>query len=271
MVGLEEKKVVFTGTRRLEDLRSLVESRGGVALIRPTQGTAYAVEDELKPYIQRLVDGYYHWIVLTTGGGTEALLQVADTLGQKDQLIEVLRHSKVAVRGYKTHNLLKKLGIEPAIRDENGTTADLIHALESYDLTGNHIAIQLYGEPLPELTQFLKGKKAEFDELYPYKYHAPDLEVLKNLVYEIVQGEVDAVAFTSAVQVRNLIQYAEEAHQLDALQKGLNEQVLAGAVGKVTAETLNEAGIHRVIKPEHERMGALVVALENFFKENESN
>ncbi|MNG22492.1 bifunctional uroporphyrinogen-III synthetase/response regulator domain protein [compost metagenome] len=43
--------------------------------------------------------------------------------------------------------------------------------------------------------------------------------------------------------------------------------VLAAAVGKVTAEALFEEGIERVLYPEEERMGSMVVALSRYYSE----
>ena len=41
--------------------------------------------------------------------------------------------------------------------------------------------------------------------------------------------------------------------------------VLAVAVGKVTAEALYEEGVNRVLFPEEERMGSMVVAMSRHF------
>ena len=40
--------------------------------------------------------------------------------------------------------------------------------------------------------------------------------------------------------------------------------VLAVAVGKVTAEALREEGIERILAPENERMGAMIIELSNY-------
>ncbi len=267
MSGLNGKKVVLTGTRRLEEISSLVESRGGIPLIRSTQGQVCPTEKELEPYIHRLIQGDYDWVVLTTGSGTETILKVAETLGLGEEVKTALRRTKIALRGYKTQNVVKSLGLAPLIRDEDGTTTNLIKTLASHHLKGKRIAIQLYGEPIPELNEFLEKEKVQYDELYPYRYLTPDPGVLDTLVKEILECEVQGVALTSAVQVRNLFHHGQEQGLSDQLVKAFNEQVVAGVVGKVTAETLQEAGVSRMVKPDRERMGAMIMAMDRFFKE----
>ena len=43
------------------------------------------------------------------------------------------------------------------------------------------------------------------------------------------------------------------------------EKTVATAVGKVTAEALVEEGIERIVVPQHERMGAMIVELGALF------
>ncbi|HBI03271.1 MAG TPA: uroporphyrinogen-III synthase, partial [Paenibacillaceae bacterium] len=61
--------------------------------------------------------------------------------------------------------------------------------------------------------------------------------------------------------------HGQEQGLSDQLVKAFNEQVVAGVVGKVTAETLQEAGVSRMVKPDRERMGAMIMAMDRFFKE----
>jgi len=45
--------------------------------------------------------------------------------------------------------------------------------------------------------------------------------------------------------------------------------VLAAAVGKVTAEALREEGVERLLAPDLERMGAMIVELARFYETEE--
>jgi uroporphyrinogen-III synthase len=44
---------------------------------------------------------------------------------------------------------------------------------------------------------------------------------------------------------------------------------VAAAVGKVTAQGLREEGIERMVVPEEERMGSMMVTLGRYFAQNQ--
>lgn len=264
--GLMGKKIILTGSRRSEEMDLLIKKQGGTAITRPIQGDVILEENQVKLSIKKLIREPIDWIILTTGIGTETIFNIADEMGLGKELRGAFRGAKIAVRGYKTQNALKKFGFIPTIRDQNGTMQDLIHALDAYHITGKRIAAQLYGDTIPELDRFLERKKAIYFEILPYRYLSPDPRILQIILRDICNKTVDATAFTSALQVRNLFNYAVEQEMLQPLQDALNEDVLAVAVGKVTADALKEAGITRVVKPERERMGAMIMAMDNYFR-----
>ena len=47
------------------------------------------------------------------------------------------------------------------------------------------------------------------------------------------------------------------------------DKTVATAVGKVTAEALREEAIERIVVPEHERMGAMIIELAHYFEGRE--
>ncbi|MDV2583707.1 uroporphyrinogen-III synthase, partial [Alkalibacillus haloalkaliphilus] len=81
--------------------------------------------------------------VLTTGIGTEKLLELAEGVGLKEDLLQLLEKTNIAARGYKTKNALKKHGLTPTISDDDGTTTGLIRAMEAIDFKGKKVAVQL--------------------------------------------------------------------------------------------------------------------------------
>ena len=89
--------------------------------------------------------------------------------------------------------------------------------------------------------------------------------MVERLVEEIVTGQVDAVTLTSTVQVRYLMGCAAKLGKLEEVRDAFGSRVLAVAVGKVTAEAVQEEGVQRVLFPEEERMGSMVVAMSKFF------
>lgn len=269
MPRLDGKKIAVTGARRFEELRKLIENLGGIALSRPAQGTIYLVDDELKENLKSVMKRpKVDWFILTTCSGLETLISTANEMDMERDFIEMLNNSRIAARGYKTVSVLKNLGLNPAVRDDDGTTDGLIRELSAEEFEGRKVAIQLHGEPIPKLTQWLEKHGAEYIELMPYRHTSPDDQVMQTLVREITHNEIHAVAFTTASQVRSAIDWAKKTGLFNQVIDAFNHRIFAAAVGKVTTEALIEAGIERVVVPAEERMGSMIVELAKQFSDS---
>ncbi|NPC93451.1 uroporphyrinogen-III synthase [Bacillus sp. WMMC1349] len=264
--GLNGKRIVIGASRKLEDMCTLIKKQGGTPIVRSLQGTVFLAEKQVGPDLQAFVEKGADWVVFTTGVGTEALVSLAEKLGMRNRFIQIVSEAKAAVRGYKTIAALKKLGITPEAIDEDGTTKGLIKSLEPYDLTGKRVMVQLHGENAPDLLTFLKAKGATVVPLLPYQHVAPNQETVALLCQELQNHEVDAVCFTTAIQVRSLFNFAREKGIAPNLVQSFHEQVLPVAVGKVTAEALKEVGINEIVTPQLERMGAMIVELSRYYE-----
>jgi len=266
MQGLVNKRVALTGSRKLEEISTMIEKKGGTAFKRPIQETVKCPYTEFEKEIRQFAENGADWVVLTTGIGTTVLLEAAEYFGVLDKFLQQLKNTKVAVRGYKTKNVLKKHAIEPVAVDDDGTNVGLLRALDPYSFNGQNVYIQLHGEPVPILTKFFEERNANIQEVLPYKTIVPNPEIVEQLVDEILRREVDAVAFTASPQVRVLFQTAEQKGVLAQLIDAFSQEVIAVAVGKVTGSELTERGIKRIVMPEHERMGAMIVALDEYYQ-----
>ncbi len=266
MKKLNNKKVVIAGSRKTEEMSQLIEKQGGIPVIRPLQGLIYFDESAIEQELLFCVNNRIDWFVLTTGTGTDTLLGAAERLGIHSTLIQKIKEVKVAARGYKTYALLKKLDIKPEIVDEDGTMQGLIRSMDLCDFAGKTVVVQLHGEPQPDLIQFLENRGANVIQLLPYRHVEPESSTLETLCHELTTKSIDAVCFTTAVQVRYLFEYAKRHGIADAVRESFNTRVNAVAVGKVTEDALREEGLDLVIVPESERMGAMVIELVKYYE-----
>ncbi|MFJ7744435.1 uroporphyrinogen-III synthase [Peribacillus sp. NPDC097295] len=268
MSKLNGRNIALLGARKTEELSKIVHNLGGIPLVRSAQGTVYLNDSHLEEDVNRLIEGEFDWIILTTGMGTELLYNTAVRMEAGDRFIETLQKMKIAVRGYKTKNLLKKLGLEPTVRDDDGSMAGLVRNLEGH-LSGNvKVALQLHGDPAPLLMNWLDERLIEHKEILPYEHIAPETETMTLLIQEILDGKIDAVMFTSAPQPRNLMKFARDLGVEARLINRFESDVVALAVGKVTAQVIIEEGIDRVIYPEDQRMGSAMVELVKFYQDH---
>lgn len=256
--------VALAGPRKAEEMAKLVQNMGGTALHRPAQGTVFLDDQALREGIAAWIAHPPDLAILTTGMGLEALFEMAAQMEVEARFLEILSASPIAARGYKTVNALKKRGLQPEVRDDDGSTAGLLRGLKDWDLRGKSVVLQLHGDPAPQLAAWLKEAGATVLQVEPYRHTPPEPGALALLYDEITKGRVDAVAFTSAPQFRFLAQYAREQGKLEELVQAFAHKVLAVSVGRITSESLKEEGITRIVMPEHERMGSMFVELGKY-------
>src|SRR5690606_33913366 len=112
------------------------------------------------------------------------------------------------------------------------TTERVIRTLADENLQGRRIAVQLYGtDTNPTLMDFLRQAGSMTAPVAPYVY-ADDVEnrQVEELIQELGSGTLDAIAFTSATQVRRLFQIGRRSvgeTQLVSILRG----VAVAAVG----------------------------------------
>ncbi|MBT2288206.1 uroporphyrinogen-III synthase [Paenibacillus albidus] len=260
--------VALAGPRKSEEMAKLVQNMGGTALFRPAQGTVFLDDEALREGLASWMERPPHWAILTTGMGLDALFAMAEGMGTDAQFQKVLSGSQIAARGYKTVNALKKRGLLPEVRDDDGSTTGLIRGLQAYDLRGKEVVLQLHGDPAPRMISWLEEAGALTRQVLPYRHTPPEPADMEQLLSEITGGKIDAVAFTSAPQFRFLAEYARSQGQLQELVQSFGDRVLALSVGRITSEALKEEGIERIVMPEHERMGSMFVELGRYVAAN---
>ena len=263
---LMNRRVAIAGDRRFDDIQKLVSKQGGEAVSRPMMRSAPLDDPETTEAVLKLCDEGCDWLILLTGMGTQAMVKVAESLGRKDDLLTQMQRAKIAARGYKTVKALRELGLKPVAQDDDGTTEGLRRQLEPYDFTGAKVAFKLHGERVPELTEWLESRSASVYEIPLYRYQPPSDTEVQTLLDEIFSGQLDAVAFTSNTQVNYLFAVAERFGQAETLRDTFTNNVQAVSVGHMTSAALREAGVTNIVQPEHERMGAMIVALAEYYR-----
>src|SRR5688572_5465657 len=101
-------------------------------------------------FADALAAGGFDVVVLLTGVGTRALLDVVDHAGTRGAVVAALAATKVAVRGPKPLAVLRELKIEPwVLAPEPNTWRELLAAIDAKtgdaQLEGLRVAVQEYG------------------------------------------------------------------------------------------------------------------------------
>jgi uroporphyrinogen-III synthase len=123
---------------------------------------------------------------------------------------------------------------------------------------GLRIAVQLHGEPLPELVSALRDGGATVVEVPVYRWLPPvDVGPVRRLVEQLLSGAIDGVVFTSGPAVTSLLDRAEEMGLRDDVLQALRTDVVAFCIGPVTGERLERDDVP-TLQPARSRLGALV-------------
>jgi uroporphyrinogen-III synthase len=127
---------------------------------------------------------------------------------------------------------------------------------------GLRIAVQLHGEPLPDVVEALGVAGAEVVEVPVYRWMPPaDIGPLDRLIDSVLAGGVDVMTFTSAPAAASLLARAKDRGVQGELLAALRGPVVAVCVGPVTAAPLEAVDVPTV-QPQRSRLGAMVRALE---------
>ena len=279
MASLNGRTVAFVEARMTSEMAGLIERHGGVPYAAPVLQEVYLKDS---PEVQQLVldtcAGLVDAITLLTGVGTQALVSTAAAMGREEEFIRALDQLTVIARSPKPARVLRQHKIHIDIMPpEPYTTPDLVNSLQDWDLSGKVVALQHYGGPNRPLVQHLKDKGAEVREVTLYTWGLPEDEApVLNMLDDLADGAIDAVAFTSQPQVGNLLTIASKADKEAKLRASLgagnspdsgsgNGGAVVASVGPVCSRRLREANIPVDVEPEHPHMGSMVLALAEHF------
>jgi uroporphyrinogen-III synthase len=248
---LSGRRIVVPETRELGQLLRMLEERGAdtvpcpMIAIRDTPDTA-----PVEAWLRRFAKGTCDDLVLITGEGLRRLLGFARRLDLEPAFLVALAATRKITRGPKPVRALREIGLGADLPADEPTTEGVIAALERLDLTGRRVGVQLYpGNANERLLKFLEGAGAEADPVLPYVYasEVDDARVIA-VIAEMAAGQIDAIAFTSAAQVRRFRDVARASGREAELQQGFKHTVVA-AVGPIVAAELDAIGVRVNVTP----------------------
>jgi uroporphyrinogen-III synthase len=264
----------------------MLERRGATVVHAPALRLVPLADDgHLFAATRSLLTGPPDVVVATTGIGFRGWLEAAEAWGLGGGLLDRLRGATVFTRGPKATGAVRAAGLVEEFSPPSESSAGLLEHMLAAGVTGRRIAVQWHGEPPRGFLEALRTAGATVVDLPVYRWLPPtDLAPLDALLDAILAGGIDALTFTSAAAVSNLLARASSRNQHEALLSRLRTAPLAaippagcadpvpsagpaagggpvvGCVGPVTAAELERLGVGTV-RPERFRLGALVRAL----------
>ena len=247
---LAGRTIAIPESREIEVFAALLERRGARVIRCPLVAIRDAPDpDPVLDWSRRLAAGAFDDLVLLTGEGLRRILSCIERHqpALRAQFIDALGATRKITRGPKPAKALRELGMKPELAAEQPTTDGVIASLHGLDLRNRSMGVQLYGiDPNRPLVDFLESAGAVVSTVAPYVYaDDSDEQAVRNLVNELREGKVDAIAFTSSAQIERLIAVASEEGARAALAN-----TLVAAIGPVVADNLRRHGIDARLTPE---------------------
>jgi len=262
--GFSGLRVLALESRRAREMALLIANNGGQPVVAPTTCEVVAEDngDALR-FVSALREGRLDIVIFLTGVGTRALAQAAEGICSREEFVSALSRTAVIARGPKPVAALRELGVPiAAVVPEPNTWRELLHLLDEkkdlLPLKGRSVAVQEYGVPSPELLAGLAERGAQVLLVRIYEWSLPeDTAPLRQAIHAVTQSEIDILLVTAAVQIRHLLQVADEM-SLKADLIGALSRVVVGSIGPVTSSELRQHGIAVDLEPSHPKMGFLV-------------
>ena len=255
--------VGITAARRADELGAMLARRGAAVQHGPALRIVPLADDTtLLAATRELVARPPDITVATTGIGFRGWVEAAEGWGIGDDLLRALGSGELIARGPKARGAIRASGLSDTWSPPSESSAEVLDHLLERGVEGVRIAVQLHGEPLPDVVEALCVAGAEVVEVPVYRWMPPvDINPLDRLIDAVLAGCIDVMAFTSAPAAASLLARAGDRGVADELVAALRGPVLALCVGPVTAAPLEAVDIPTV-QPQRSRLGAMVRRLE---------
>lgn len=267
MTSFQDARIAVLEARMSGEMADLIRRNGGTAWSVPAvREVSMNASQAVAHFLDLLAAGTMTLVVFFTGVGIKTLLQEADTLGRREELVNILRDITVVCRGPKPSAVLRHESVPiAASAPEPYTTHELLEILKPFVVDKKTIGVLHYGERNALITERLSARGAYVEELCLYEWLLPEhTEELQLLVQELVAGHVDALMFTSQIQIRHLFLIAKELQLTSELAVALNTKTIVASIGPTCTGVLQEYRVTPHVIPEHPKMGYLVKALSEY-------
>ncbi len=261
---LDGARIGLLEARLSSELAELVRREGGEPVCAPSV-TEAAVD--VVPLLPDLIDdvalGRVQLVVFLTGAGATSMLDQARAAGSYEPLVAALRAVTTVCRGPKPAAVLRKHEIPVHLNARTPhTTAELLEILPGSLVAEHGVALLHDGGGNPSLVEALRERGASVRELHSYEWRIPDdVRPIEALVAQLIDGRLDAVAFTNQVQVRHLFEIGERLGRSAELLDALHRRTVVGSIGPTCSAVLEAYDVTPHVVASPPKMRPLVVAL----------
>jgi uroporphyrinogen-III synthase len=250
---LDGQTVVVTRMRdQAADLSAALKTTGAEVVEAPTIELGpvddYNAVDEA---LRRIGD--YHWVVLTSSNGADALLARLETIGMG---AKHLSNTRVAAIGPATARRLLEHGIQPDLIPPEAIGESVAEALIATGIRSRRVLLLAADIARPQLAEALRSAGAACDSLAVYRTRRPDA-LPAEFLDRLDRGRIDWITLTSPSSFTNLLALLGPQRS-EHLRK-----IRLASIGPVTTRAIREAGYDVAAEAEPHDVPGLVSAIIN--------
>jgi uroporphyrinogen-III synthase len=268
---LKGRTIAITRPRdQAEEASKMIEEKGGKPYLIPTiEIKGLSDLSPIKDFINDLMKGEIDYVIFMSANGVRYLINAAESLGSRDQLIEHLAKTVIVAVGPRSAQELKNHKIHVALIPEKYSSEGIIQSLQQHDISGKSVYIPRTNAATPLLKESLKKMGAKVSEVYVYE-SLPfiDTNIKKSFLHNLIYGKIHAIIFSSSLCAKNLFQTLMGQISMEKLRDLLNSRLTIVAIGPTTAKTLREMGVKVDIVPENYLLEEALIALALYWSDN---
>ena len=268
MIDKSNLKKTFDGlrvsafeSRRASEMQRMIEKFDGVASVSPSMRELPLEQNTLAvDFANRCMTGQVEMVIVMTGVGFNHLLAAVEKSVPMERFLNSLRDIVTVARGPKPVAAMKEVDVPPTHRvPAPNTWREVLGTIDGLgSIATQRIVLQEYGAPNPSLVAGLEARGAEVSTLKVYKWGLPeDTSPLLANIDRVANAEADVLMFTSAHQIRNLLEIAKSVDKEVALREGMRRAMVC-SIGPTTSGCLRDHQLPVDFEPSHGKMGHLV-------------
>ena len=169
-----------------------MKTYGGVPIVAPAlREVPLESNSQALAFADALIRGQFDVVILLTGVGTRALIDVVAGAGKRDEFVAALAETKLVPRGPKPLSVMRELALAPWVMvPEPNTWRELLAVIDSRGSIGDlTVAVQEYGVANPDLVVGLTARGARVTSVPVYRWALPeDLRPLRAAVSSVAHG-----------------------------------------------------------------------------------
>ncbi|MEO6527604.1 MAG: uroporphyrinogen-III synthase [Gemmatimonadaceae bacterium] len=267
MSRLGGARIALLEARLASELADLVRREGGEPVCAPAVTEAPVDVTALIPVIiEDIRRGQSEIVVFLTGAGLNALIEQAEQTGTLSALTDAFTRVTTVCRGPKPAAVLRRIGVPVSVNAAAPhTTAELLAVMPASAVSGKGVVLLHDGGGNPLLVDALRLRGAWVEEVRSYEWRLPDdIAPIERLVEELIDERVDAIAFTSQVQIRHLFEVGARLNRSAALLYALRHRTVVGSIGPTCSNALSELGVPPHVIASPPRMRPLITAIGEY-------